>query len=147
MKIADYVKLQAAAGKKKPNKYNAKCTPRCLFCGGGAIRDGQCMACHSSKIHVFDSKAEAARWWDLKRLSDHGSIEDLCYQVRHPITVNNIDVGSYIADFTYIEVTAQARNLVIEDVKGGKATDTPLSKFKRKCVEAQYGCPVTIFRT
>lgn len=80
----------------------------------------------------FPSKHEARRWSELRLLEQAGNIYDLKRQVPYLITINGDLVGKYYADFVYM---IPGKGQVIEDAKG---RDTPLSKFKRKCVEAKY---------
>lgn len=93
----------------------------------------------------FDSKAEAKRYGELKLLEKAGEIWDLLRQVHYPLhafgaqSMNDKLVGRYVADFSY----RCGRGHVVEDVKGW---DTPLSKWKRKHVKAQYGIDVQIVR-
>lgn len=124
---------------RKPNKYKAKKTPRCLSCGSAAVYGGACSACGASAVHVFDSRAEAARYDELRLQEKAGAIRDLRCQPEFPIVIEGRQVGKYVGDFAYVAGGA----LVVEDVKG---MDTPLSRFKRKCVEAQYGIQVEVVR-
>ena len=87
----------------------------------------------------FDSKAELIRWCDLRLLQRGGHISDLKRQVPFVLSVNGVVIGKYIADFTYLEKGES----VSEDVKG---VFTPLSKWKIKHCEAQYGIKVKITR-
>lgn len=93
----------------------------------------------------FDSKAEYARWCELKVLERLGEIGNLQRQVKIDLHANRQDVkrllGRYIADFAYREI--RTNRLVLEDEKG---CDTALSRWKRKHVEAEYGIPVTVTR-
>lgn len=84
----------------------------------------------------FDSKAEARRYAELKMYQTGGVISNLQRQVRFQLTVNNVKCGVYIADFCY---TDTAGSFVVEDVKGGKATQTPLYRLKKKLMFAIYG--------
>lgn len=90
---------------------------------------------------VFDSRKEAKRYTELKKLEEMGSIRDLSLQVqfelipsfeividgkkrkRRPIT--------YVADFVYYRDDEK----VIEDVKGLR---TPVYKIKKKLFEYRY---------
>lgn len=87
----------------------------------------------------FDSKGEANHWCRLQLLERAGRISELRRQVRFPIVVNNIVVGSYLADFAFKMDGVQH----VQDFKG---VDTPLSRFKRKCVEAQHAIRVEIVK-
>ena len=100
----------------------------------------------------FHSKAEARRWDELRMLERAGEITDLKRQVAFPLYVNDKLVGKYIADFTF-RVPPNPRGstladydppLVVEDVKGGRATMTDTFRLKAKMFEAQYGFPITI---
>lgn len=92
----------------------------------------------------FDSKAEARRYYELKLLQQAGEIYELRLQVSFPLCVEpevpergRQLVGRYIADFTYSRTGSAA--LEVEDVKGFK---TPLYKWKRKHMKAQYGITI-----
>jgi uncharacterized protein DUF1064 len=97
----------------------------------------------------FASKKEARRYQELKLLEKAGEINGLTLQPRLPLNTAkdhhvffamNADdnmpmtVGFYVADFSYRE--QRSGQLVVEDVKGFK---TPLYRWKKKHVEAQYG--------
>ena len=92
-------------------------------------------------VIVFDSRKEAKRYTELKKLEEMGSIRDLSLQVqfelipsfeividgkkrkRRPIT--------YVADFVYYRDDEK----VIEDVKGLR---TPVYKIKKKLFEYKF---------
>lgn len=99
----------------------------------------------------FSSMKEAHRYGELKLLEKAGEIWDLELQPRFPLHVPSTSgylaraalslkhlgmfkVGEYRADFKYHDRTAEP--YVVEDVKGFK---TPLYRWKKKHVEAQYG--------
>jgi hypothetical protein len=86
---------------------------------------------------VFDSKAEARRYGDLKLMEQAGEIRELVLQPRYDLTVQGVTIGKYIADFAYIDNKTGAR--IVEDVKGVK---TPLYRWKKRHVKAQYGIDV-----
>ena len=96
------------------------------------------------KVHseegVFDSQAEYRRWGELRLLEDAGKIVDLKRQVRMPLQVGEIRIGTYIADFVYLAPTDGSLKQVVEDVKGHR---TQLYFWKKKHFEAQYGFPIT----
>lgn len=99
---------------------------------------------------TFASKAEARRYSELKLLEKAKRIRDLTLQPRFPLEViramETVVIGEYIGDFAYeewIEETSRFRG-VVEDVKGFK---TPLYRWKKKHVEAQYGITVVEIRT
>ena len=97
---------------------------------------------------TFHSRKEANRYRELRLLEKAGEIHDLQLQSRYDLTVGPslaTKIGEYRADFQYCECRradkcAQSQ-VVVEDVKG---MDTPLSKWKRKHVKAQYGIEVRI---
>lgn len=137
-------RYRASTRRTKRHKYNAKRVPACLDCGGQGVVGGKCHSCGSKNIQVFDSKAESLRFYDLKLSERAGGITGLVPQKRIPIHVAGQLVGHYVADFYYELPTGVP---VLEDVKGGEATDTALSRFKRKCVAAEYGIEVAVIRT
>jgi len=92
----------------------------------------------------FASKKEARRYGELKLLEKAHQIEALCCQVPYVLAVPVNDpsavdmraiVGKYIADFVYYDQTG----FVVEDVKGFR---TPLYRWKKRHVEAQYGITI-----
>lgn len=102
----------------------------------------------------FRSKAEAYRYGELKMMEKAGLIRSLQLQPAYVLSVENgcypdergrqIDLGKYVADFRYERFQWPGKSkeceTVIEDVKGFK---TPLYRWKKKHVEAQYGITVT----
>ena len=102
------------------------------------------MTCKAGKVQRFDSMAEARRFDELRILQRAGKIGNLECQRRYPISINGHKIGDYVADFVYDERSTNA--VIIEDVKGGTATDTALSRFKRKCVAAIYCQHVHVVR-
>lgn len=87
---------------------------------------------------VFDSKAEANRYKELKFLEKRGQIKDLKLQpvfiLQDKFTLKNKGYSAikYIADFEYIE----NNKIVVEDVKG---IETPVFKLKMKLFLKKYG--------
>lgn len=89
--------------------------------------------------YVFDSKAEAGRYSVLKMLEKADGadrISELELQPKFLLIINGKKVGTYIADFRYIDSRG---NTVIEDVKGMK---TPVYRLKKKIVEALYNIEI-----
>lgn len=85
---------------------------------------------------VFDSRAEANRYSELRILERCGAITDLTRQRKY-ILVPKSAYGRalyYVADFTY----TQDGETVVEDVKS-KATVTPLYKLKKRLMAEIYG--------
>ncbi len=94
----------------------------------------------------FHSKKEANRYRELRLLERAGEIRDLQLQYpyelsvpRYGSSVKKQAIGKYLADFRYR--SGKQGILVVEDVKG---MDTPLSKWKRRHVLAQYGIEVQL---
>lgn len=87
--------------------------------------------------YVFDSKAEANRYSELKLMELADEISYLELQPKFPIVVNGKKIATYIADFRYFYCGTKQ---VIEDVKGVK---TPVYRLKKKLVEAIYGVTIT----
>jgi hypothetical protein len=85
---------------------------------------------------AFDSKAEATRYAELRLMLDAGTIYGLRLQPRYPLTVNGVKVGTYVADFAYVDA---AGDDVVEDVKGVR---TPVFKLKAKLMKAVHGITV-----
>jgi hypothetical protein len=85
----------------------------------------------------FASKAEAARYKELKLLEKAGEIFGLQMQPRFPIDVNQVHICDYVADFKYHRYLDSGHQVnVVEDVKGVK---TPVYRLKKKLVLALYG--------
>lgn len=107
----------------------------------------------------FASKKEAKRYWELKLLERAGEIVNLALQPEFvlrvvPGTVKarlltaaarlrgdvppdlSVSIGKYRGDFEYRDKDGQR---IVEDVKGFK---TPLYRWKKKHVEAQYGIEI-----
>lgn len=122
MEILSRQEGQAAlAHKPKRTKYNAKKT----------MVDGI----------LFDSKREAAYYSELKTREKAGEIIGVELQRPFTILINGFLIGTYKSDFAFWDNTADRFRVI--DVKG---MDTPLSKFKRKCVKAQYGFEVEVVK-
>ena len=88
----------------------------------------------------FDSKAEAARYGELKMLEAAGQIANL---QAHPtfIIVDKDEHGGFMryeADFMYMDWQGDIGEITVEDLKGGRATQTPLWRLKWRLVQARY---------
>lgn len=92
----------------------------------------------------FASQKEARRYQELRLLERAGEVFHLLLQPEYQLETVAVGsgvrrtLGVYRADFAYTTRSGD----VIEDVKGFK---TPLYKWKKKHVEAQYG--ITILET
>lgn len=87
---------------------------------------------------LFDSQAECRRYGELRLLEKARRIDSLKRQPVFVLYVSNgqgeVSIGTYRADFSYMESGTSRQ--IIEDVKGHA---TPLYRWKKKHVEAQYG--------
>ena len=81
---------------------------------------------------VFHSRKEARRYQDLVLLERAGKISCLATQVRFPLDVEGVRIGTFIADFTYDD---ERGNVVVEDCKG---MVTPYYRLKYKLMKAIY---------
>jgi len=68
--------------------------------------------------YVFDSKAEARRYSELKLLEKNGDLQDLTLQPVFHIQINGKKICKYFADFQYYDTVD--RVYIVEDVKGVK---------------------------
>lgn len=107
-------------------------------------KPAQCGGCHSIEFEYFHSRAEAKRWAQLLLLVKSRKIVSLQRQPEFelhawaPEMSKKEKVGKYIADFSYI---GEERQTVYEDVKGAH---TPLSKWKIKHCELEYGIKIIL---
>ena len=85
----------------------------------------------------FDSKAEGARYVELKRLQEGGVISGLKTQEEFALPVNGALICKYRADFCYVDSDG---NRVVEDVKGGPVT--PVYTLKKKLMKAIHGIEI-----
>ena len=82
----------------------------------------------------FDSKWEAERWGQLKSMERAGIVTQLERQIRYDLTINDVKICDYVADFRYLlEEEDGMSKLVIEDAKGFQ---TPEFKLKKKLMKA-----------
>ena len=90
--------------------------------------------------YSFDSKAEAQRYRDLCLLVRAGAITDFKVHPKYILQEASIYHGkkilpiTYTADFSYIE----NGKTIVEDVKGGKATQTRHFADKVKIMKYKY---------
>jgi len=101
----------------------------------------------NGKPHLFASKREAEYYDGLKLLERAGRVRDIEIQPSYPIAINGKHICKVILDFRYWEILGAKKDHVrraLDDVKG---KDTPLSRIKRKLVEAAYpGTKVKVVR-
>jgi hypothetical protein len=75
---------------------------------------------------------------ELKVLAKEGKIEDLRLQPRFQMEVNEKLIGRYTADFRYWDLQGEKPVEVVEDVKGGKATQTEAFRLRWKLCQALF---------
>ena len=88
----------------------------------------------------FASLKESRRYQELKLLEKAGVICALYVQPRYDLHGGDFEtkpIGRYVGDFSYTETQTGA--VVVEDVKGFK---TPLYRWKKKHMAAQYGIEI-----
>jgi hypothetical protein len=86
----------------------------------------------------FDSQREAKRARELQLMEHAGLITDLVLekrQLRYPLMVNGQKIGTYVADFRYVEKGV----VVVEDTKGYR---TPIYRRTKKLMQALYGIAI-----
>lgn len=120
-KVKDLLRAEAASSTLKRSKYGAQPTEV------DGIR--------------FHSKKEAEYYLTLKLREKAGEVRGLALQVPFVLSVGAVSIGKYLADFVYEERIGQDWCHRVKDTKG---MDTPLSKWKRRHVKAQYGIEVEI---
>lgn len=93
---------------------------------------------------VFPSKAEAARYGELKLMATAGAIHSLELQPEFPLEIEGVPIKGdsgkqlrYIGDFSYIDARSGER--VIEDVKGHRTEGYRL----KKAIMRAMGRPIT----
>lgn len=88
----------------------------------------------------FASQKEARRYQELKLLEKAGEIIGLELQPEFQLRAKGGEkIGIYRPDFAYFAKARNGTTWVIEDVKGFR---TPLYRWKKKHVEAQYGIQI-----
>lgn len=89
---------------------------------------------------TFDSIAERNRYRELRILERAGEISGLEVHVKYELQPSfkrdgkTIRAITYEADFRYVENGA----VILEDVKGGKATQTQVFAIKSKMLQFKY---------
>lgn len=85
----------------------------------------------------FHSKREAKRYSELKLLEKAGQIFDLELQPKFVFVVNGVKLGTYTADFCYVDTVSGWA--VVEDVKGVR---TQQYRLRKKLLKALHGIEV-----
>lgn len=92
----------------------------------------------------FGSQRELKRYNNLKLLQDAGSVSLLGIHPRYDLHVNGVKLGFIELDFEYLDLVTQC--MVYEDVKDPKknsSTRTPIYKWKRLHLAAEYGIQIS----
>ena len=89
---------------------------------------------------TFDSKLEAARYVELKRLQEGGIISGLRCQVPFALEINGNLICKYVCDFRYVDIDGKT---VTEDAKGMRTREYTL---KKKLMKAIHGIEIREFR-
>ena len=89
---------------------------------------------------LFDSKAEARRYAELRLMQKSHDIEVLQVHPIFQLFVNGIKIASYIADFRYVDL--HKKKLIVEDVKSPVTAKLPAFRMKKKLMLALYGIEV-----
>ena len=132
-------KPTAEKEKKKRSKYN---NSKIYEYEDGFISGEKDVCGHGRVSEIYDSKKEYERWLILQSLKKSGAISGLKRQVKYVLQPKFVKDGktireiAYIADFEY--VNHRTGKTVVEDVKGGKATQTKEFLIKMKLLIYQY---------
>ena len=89
---------------------------------------------------LFDSRAEARRYDELKLLEANGYIKDLVLHPSWKMIVNGFTIGRYTADFKYNDNEKQGE--VVEDVKGRHATKTEAYGLRKRLMKALFNIDI-----
>ena len=88
----------------------------------------------------FDSRWEAERWGQLKAMERAGIVTQLERQVKYELSINDVKICNYIADFRYLlEEENGLSKLVVEDAKGILTAEF---KLKKKMMKAIHGIDI-----
>jgi uncharacterized protein DUF1064 len=95
----------------------------------------------------FASKKEASRYCELKLLLKAGEIALLAVHPEFDLLASTMAgaecIGTYTADFRYTEKDRDGTHrLVVEDVKGGRATRTEAYRLRKRILKANYGIEI-----
>lgn len=89
----------------------------------------------------FASKAESARYEQLRLFEKCGQILNLVKQPRYPLFgKSGVRIGTYVADFRF---QTRGGTVVVEDVKSKPTARTQMYRRNKKHFEADYGIKIT----
>jgi hypothetical protein len=101
--------------------------------------------------YVFDSKAEAKRYGELKLLKRAGKIHSLDVHPKYALTVNGVLISTYKPDFRYstwrlegLVGVARQEHTHVEDVKSPPTAKKRDFILIRKLMKALHGIEVEI---
>jgi hypothetical protein len=117
---------QGRVAAKAEAKQHVADAPRAKYRNKKTVVDGQ----------AFDSKAEAARYVQLKKMAEANIIFNLQCQTPYDLVVNGVKVCRYVADFVYVDTDG---NRIVEDVKGVR---TAVYALKAKLMKACLGITI-----
>ena len=90
----------------------------------------------------FDSRWEAERWGQLKAMERAGVVTELERQIKYDLSINDVKICSYIADFRYLQQEEDGfSKLIVEDAKG---VLTPEFKLKKKLMKAIHNIDILL---
>ena len=92
--------------------------------------------CTTVDNYTFASKREAKRYGELKLRLMAQSISVLQLQPRYQLIVKGVKIGTYVADFRYLERDGTE---IVEDVKGVR---TSTYRLKANLMKALYGITI-----
>jgi hypothetical protein len=76
----------------------------------------------------------------LRAAEAAGLVRGLRRQVRYRLTVNGVEVGSYVADFVFFD--PETDRVVVQDTKSPATRRLPLYRLKRNLMRAVWGLAV-----
>jgi len=121
-KLAEYHKARQSRDEAKAEaRQHTPDAPRSKYRNKKVTIDGR----------KFDSKAEGARYVQLKRLHEAGLISGLTCQPAFDLVINGEKITRYTADFAYHD---HENRYVVEDVKGVRTRDYVLRKKLMKAI-------------
>lgn len=128
-----HAKRQGKAQAIQEAKDHVKDVPRPKYRNKKTMVDGR----------TFDSKLEATRYVQLKKMQEAGLIFDLKTQVTFVLEVSGVMICKYIADFTYIN---EDGSRVVEDVKCGPTAARRDYIIKKKLMMALHRIDIKEFK-
>lgn len=94
--------------------------------------------------HKFDSQAEGRHYLHLRKLELLHEISGLTVHPKYRLEAGGFLLCHYIADFSFIDAGGIEH---VHDVKGGRATSTPLFRLKKRLMCALLNIEVEVIET